>query len=341
MRMLPEWEVLQTVLAAHESAAPSKFIDEVCWRTYWKGWLQLRPVVWTAYRERLGQLKSAGVMTTEVQAAMAGETGIDCFDAWACELVETGYLHNHARMWAASIWIHTLKLPWELGADWFLRHLLDGDPASNTLSWRWVAGLHTAGKTYLATRENIQRFTNDRFGVNVELANAPVPPTDFELPPVQPLRPSAEWNDLDEVAVLLTDDDVRAVDWISLQAKVSCVAGFFPSAAYTAAGITDRVVAFRRAAMMDRTEGVMDDLEALRSWVESLPVKALVMAEPPVGLNAEIMPQIRQVCRDAGVDLRVVRHDWDNHFWPHASHGFFRFKKAIPAALARWAKIER
>jgi deoxyribodipyrimidine photo-lyase len=64
------------------------------------------------------------------------------------ELVETGYLHNHARMWFASIWIFTLRLPWELGADFFLRHLLDGDAASNTLSWRWVAGLHTKGKHY-------------------------------------------------------------------------------------------------------------------------------------------------------------------------------------------------
>jgi deoxyribodipyrimidine photo-lyase len=77
------------------------------------------------------------------------------FDDWAQELVATGYLHNHARMWFASIWIFTLRLPWELGADFFLRHLIDGDPASNTLSWRWVGGLHTPGKTYLATADNI------------------------------------------------------------------------------------------------------------------------------------------------------------------------------------------
>ncbi len=67
----------------------------------------------------------------------------------------TGYLHNHARMWFASIWIFTLRLPWELGADFFLRHLLDGDPASNTLSWRWVGGMQTMGKTYLARADNI------------------------------------------------------------------------------------------------------------------------------------------------------------------------------------------
>ncbi len=74
-----------------------------------------------------------------------------------------GYLHNHARMWFASIWIFTLRLPWVLGADFFMRHLCDGDPASNTLSWRWVAGLHTRGKTYLARASNIATYTGGRF----------------------------------------------------------------------------------------------------------------------------------------------------------------------------------
>ncbi len=335
LRQLTEWETVAAARREHDANSAGKFIDEVCWRTYWKGWLQLRPSIWTDYRRRVARLQMDEGMRGGVQAAMTGKTGIDCFDAWAQELVETGYLHNHARMWTASIWIHTLKLPWELGADWFLRHLLDGDPASNTLSWRWVAGLHTAGKTYLATRANIRRHTNDRFEVNAELATAPVAMPDFELPPIQPLKPGADWGEADEVAVLLTEDDLSAADWISSRTNVSTGAGFFPTAAYTAAGIADPVVAFRRAAMMDRTEAVWDDLGALRAWVESLPLKRLIMAEPPVGLTAELMPEIRQVCGDAGVDLRVVRHDWDHHFWPHATHGFFRFKKAIPAALSQ------
>lgn len=333
LRQLTEWETVAAVRREHDANSAGKFIDEVCWRTYWKGWLQLRPSIWTDYRRRVARLQMDEGMSGGVQAAMTGKTGIDCFDAWAQELVEMGYLHNHARMWTASIWIHTLKLPWELGADWFLRHLLDGDPASNTLSWRWVAGLHTAGKTYLATRANIRRHTNDRFEVNAELATAPLAMPDFGLPPIQPLKPGADWDDGEKVAVLLTDDDLSAEYWISSRTNVSTVAGFFPTAAYTGAGIADSVVAFRRAAMMDRTEAVWDDLGALRAWVESLPLKRLIMAEPPVGLTAELMPAIRQVCGDAEVDLRVVRHDWDHHFWPHATHGFFRFKKAIPAAL--------
>ena len=66
-------------------------------------------------------------------------------------------------MWFASIWIHTLKLPWELGANFFLKNLVDGDPASNTLSWRWVAGLHTKGKCYVASEDNIKKFSNGRY----------------------------------------------------------------------------------------------------------------------------------------------------------------------------------
>ena len=158
-RLITEEDVLRAVLDRHTPDAASRFVTEVFWRTYWKGWLEMRPSVWTAYRGGLGQawndVQTQSGLRGRWEDACAGETGIDCFDAWARELAETGYLHNHARMWFASIWIFTLGLPWELGADFFLRHLLDGDPASNTLSWRWVGGLQTRGKHYVATAENI------------------------------------------------------------------------------------------------------------------------------------------------------------------------------------------
>ena len=83
-------------------------------------------------------------------------------------------------MWFASIWIHTLELQWELGADFFLKHLLDGDPASNTLSWRWVAGKHTKGKMYIADENNIKKFTLDRFKPQNKLNQFPKIP-EFEF----------------------------------------------------------------------------------------------------------------------------------------------------------------
>ena len=81
--------------------------------------------------------------------ATDGNTSIECFNEWVNELKENNYLHNHARMWFASIWVFTLELPWQLGAEFFMKHLYDGDAAANTLGWRWVAGIQTQGKNYL------------------------------------------------------------------------------------------------------------------------------------------------------------------------------------------------
>ena len=88
------------------------------------------------------------------------KTGIKCFDHWTEELVETGYLHNHARMWYASIWVFTLRKSWASGANLFRDHLIDWCPASNTLGWRWVAGLQTRGKIYVAKADNIRLSFN-------------------------------------------------------------------------------------------------------------------------------------------------------------------------------------
>jgi deoxyribodipyrimidine photo-lyase len=170
-RLITEREVIERVIEAHGYAATEKFIQEVAWRTYWKGYLEQRPGIWARYQKDLKELAetSDSELEDRLQSARSGSTGIDCFDSWVEQLVETGWLHNHARMWFASIWIFTLKLPWQLGAAFFMEHLLDGDPASNTLSWRWVAGLHTRGKHYLARASNIKRFTIGRFNPEGQL----------------------------------------------------------------------------------------------------------------------------------------------------------------------------
>ena len=158
-----EIEVIKKSLNKFSFSKNEKFIQEVLWRTYWKGWLELRPNVWTDFLVELNSIKNKYKGNENYLNAIEGDTNIECFNSWVKELKDTNYLHNHTRMWFASIWIFTLDLPWQLGAEFFLKHLLDGDPASNTLGWRWVAGIQTQGKHYLASEWNIKKFTNNRF----------------------------------------------------------------------------------------------------------------------------------------------------------------------------------
>ena len=161
--VINELEVIDKSLKKFSFAKNEKFIQEVLWRIYWKGWLELRPNVWSDYLSELRELREKYKNKQNYLNAIEGKTNIECFDQWINELKDNNYLHNHTRMWLASIWIFTLGLPWQLGAEFFMQHLFDGDAASNTLGWRWVAGIQTKGKHYLASEWNIKKFTNNRF----------------------------------------------------------------------------------------------------------------------------------------------------------------------------------
>ena len=158
-----ELEIINKSLNKFSFSKNEKFIQEVLWRVYWKGWLELRPNVWSDYLIELDKIKNDFKDNQNYLNALEGKTNIECFNYWVNELKENNYLHNHTRMWFASIWIFTLELPWQLGAEFFMQHLFDGDAASNTLGWRWVAGVQTQGKHYLASEWNIKKFTNNKF----------------------------------------------------------------------------------------------------------------------------------------------------------------------------------
>jgi len=166
--VINELEVIDKSLKKFSFAKNEKFIQEVLWRTYWKGWLELRPNVWSDYLVELNNLRNKFKGNQKYLNAIEGKTNVECFNQWVKEIKENNYLHNHTRMWFASIWIFTLELPWQLGAEFFMQHLYDGDAASNTLGWRWVAGVQTQGKHYLASEWNIKKFTNNRFQ-NIQL----------------------------------------------------------------------------------------------------------------------------------------------------------------------------
>ena len=166
--IINELEVIDKSLKKFSFSKNEKFIQEVLWRIYWKGWLELRSNVWSDYLIELTKIRENFKDNQNYKNAIEGKTNIECFNYWVNELKNNNYLHNHTRMWFASIWIFTLELPWQLGAEFFMQHLFDGDAASNTLGWRWVAGIQTQGKHYLASEWNIQKFTNNRFN-NIKL----------------------------------------------------------------------------------------------------------------------------------------------------------------------------
>ncbi len=136
-----------------------KLINEFAWRDYWQRlYLQIGEGIWED-REPYKTGYPASAYATELPGDIPeGATTLKCMDSFREQLIETGYLHNHARMWFAAYIVHWRRVRWQAGARWFLQHLIDGDPASNNLSWQWVASTF-ASKPYIFNRENLERYT--------------------------------------------------------------------------------------------------------------------------------------------------------------------------------------
>lgn len=339
VRAISEPEIIRAVCTAHTPAAAEKFIQEVCWRTYWKGWLEMRPSIWSDYVQAVREATTTWSDRPEYKVAIQGQTNSPAFNAFLHELLDTGYLHNHARMWFASIWIFTLRLPWELGADLFLRHLLDGDAAVNTLSWRWVAGLQTRGKQYIADPENIRKYTAGRLGEGEVLAESPAHSTALELPEPTPLPAFRECPANGRGGLILTEDDVSARRWMSTP---YAVAGIFPLWAYQEAGIASPVIAFRQSLLQEAVAS--DDLwmeseslaNAVSDWVKQNALKHVVIAEPTVGFGQSVVERLSGILGGLSIPLHRQRHPWDESLFPHATHGFFRFRKRLPKIVRHW-----
>jgi deoxyribodipyrimidine photo-lyase len=344
-RIITEEDVLKKVLSAHTLNEAGKFIDEIFWRTYFKGWLESRPHIWMQYcadvHHLTHELQTQSGLRDRWAAACLGETGIDCFDAWAKELAETGYLHNHARMWFASIWVYTLQLPWQLGADFFLRHLLDGDAASNTLSWRWVVGLHSVGKTYLARAENIQRFTNGRFAPKgLAQVAPPLNDTASTMAPkiIDPPNPYLEGR---KTGLLLHSDDLNIAH---LTHRSDCIA----SAAYrpvdtgTMLVSSPKLLEFNNAALDAATKRWKPNLlnccdvttpEGILSWALENKLEQIITPYAAVGNTSQMLEKCKRLLSNHGVQLTQVMREYDIISWPYATKGFFKFREKIPKIL--------
>jgi deoxyribodipyrimidine photo-lyase len=349
-RLVREDEIVRSVLARHSFRSAEKFVQEVVWRTYWKGWLEMRPSVWTRYRNavdaRIRELDPDHDLRRRWEDATSGRTGITCFDAWIRELVDVGYLHNHARMWFASLWIFTLKLPWELGADFFLRHLVDGDPASNTLSWRWVAGLQTKGKTYLAQASNISKFTAGRFNDVRGLAAEAAALSDDWTVAAAALPPAGRLQTNKVFGLLVTEDDCDPLSFGFPPDRVRAVAGICMTHGRSPLPAGERAAAFSVGAIADALERTRDvfgcSTEMLSSdagaedvidWARSAAVDEIVTGYVPVGPTRDWLDGLRAPLDRAGISVTTPRRSWDDVLWPHATKGFFPFKEKLPSAL--------
>ncbi len=350
-RLIHECEVLDATLRRHSVTAAARFIEEIFWRAYFKGWLEHHPIVWKDYRSVVQALvdsvETDSDFNRRYRQAVHGATGIDCFDAWVTELKSTGYLHNHARMWFASIWVHTLQLPWQLGADFFYRHLVDGDPASNTLSWRWVCGLHTKGKTYLARVSNIASYTAGRFNPQGRLAHEARPLKESRihatrsLPLAQHVPEGARFGllvteeDCAPESLPLTDSPVALLGAVTTNTRSPLPVGR-PAREFAIGAVADGVERVARhfsiPAQSARCEN-WDD--ALLAWARSNDLDTVVTAYAPVGPVAERLASATQSLAKNRIELIQLRRAYDTCTWPHATKGYFKLKSRIPDVLGQ------
>ena len=347
--LLSEEEVCHAVLEQYSWESAEKFLQEVCWRTYWKGWLEMRPGIWASYRERLAR-DEPPELAKNIARAEEGATGIDCFDHWVRELKETNYLHNHVRMWFASLWIFTLKLPWERGADFFFRHLMDADPASNTLGWRWVGGWQTPGKTYLARSSNITRYTEGRWSPEDALlaTEAPAPALSREeLRPTQPLS----WDEFppslgEKTGLLVFGDDLNPLSTPLREVSPEAIGLLTDEAFAPSYHLAPLVRHFHHQATTDAQSRLQEhwqkpvDLlkdhaaspETVNHWIQSRGLTHLLLLRPTVGPWRDRWTVLRQSLPPE-ITLTETARPWDQALWPHATAGFFRFKKPLPTLV--------
>tara|TARA_A100001015_G_scaffold63653_1_gene70282 strand:- start:1091 stop:2227 length:1137 start_codon:yes stop_codon:yes gene_type:complete len=322
-RLITEYETAKLVLKKYPFQKVDKFIQEIFWRVYWKGWLELRPQVWSDFIEDLKGLKE----DDNYKKAINGETQIDCFNDWVKELKESNYLHNHTRMWFSSIWIFTLKLPWQKGAEFFMKHLYDGDAASNTLSWRWVAGLQTKGKHYAAQSWNISKFTNNKYK-NIKLNENALSLTDKREYKLNPLNFIYEDNSNENLLVFENELNLenqnlkkyKNIYLILLSNQVRKLKLEQKVIDYKSHLINDQKKRFDQIQIIDEVK-----LQNLLEKSNSFDV-----IHPCIGENYSYLNNLR---KKYNLKLSYILREEDEFSWQFSNKGYFNFKNNIPKIL--------
>ena len=326
--IINEKEVIQKSLSKFSFSKNEKFIQEVLWRTYWKGWLELRPNVWTDYLLELNQIKNEFQNNKDYLSAIEGKTNIDCFNEWVNELKENNYLHNHTRMWFASIWIFTLELPWQLGAEFFMQHLFDGDAASNTLGWRWVAGIQTQGKHYLASEWNIKKFTNNRFQ-NIKL-NENAPPKVSEKSYNIVKQNFTNPQNIEEKNLLVFENNLsfEITDFKDKNfKKIYLVSNNNDNRSIK---LSEKLLKFKSQLIEDQEKRLKD----LSIDCQIINVSEITNIENCCGLYPTIGENLDYLKLN-NLKLNFLFRKIDQNSWQYCNKGFFNFKNYIPKILSK------
>ena len=325
--ILNELEVIDKSLKKFSFAKNEKFIQEVLWRTYWKGWLELRPNVWSDYLIELNNLRNEFKNNKDYLNAIEGKTELECFNQWVNELKENNYLHNHTRMWFASIWIFTLGLPWQLGAEFFLKNLYDGDAASNTLGWRWVAGIQTQGKHYLASEWNIKKFTNNRFQ-NIKLnenASPKVSEKSYSLIKREFNNP----QNIEEKNLLIFENNLsfETTDFKGNNfKKIYLISNNNENRSIK---LSEKLVKFKSLLMDDQSQRLKDksiDCEIV-DINEIKNIDNCYALYPNVGENLDYL-------NSNNLKINFLYRNLDQLAWQYCNKGFFNFKNYIPKIIS-------
>ena len=325
--VINEKEVIEKSLSKFSFSKNEKFIQEVLWRTYWKGWLELRPNVWTDYLAELNKIREEYKDNQNYKNAIDGKTNIECFNYWVKELKENNYLHNHTRMWFASIWIFTLELPWQLGAEFFMQHLYDGDSASNTLGWRWVAGIQTQGKHYLASEWNIKKFTNNRFN-NIKL-NETAPPKVSEKT-YSIVKQDFSNKNIDDENLFIFENSLSFETTDFQNHKFKKIYIISNKNENRSIKLSEKVIKFKSLLISDqkqRLENNSINCEVVDiSEVKNINEKVIALY-PTVGENLDYL-------NSNNLKIDFLYRKLDQYSWQYCNKGFFNFKNYIPKIIS-------
>ena len=325
--LINELEVVKKSLSKFSFSKNEKFIQEILWRTYWKGWLELRPTVWTDYINDLKKIKEKFRDNPNYKNAINGSTNVECFNEWIKELKENNYLHNHARMWFASIWIFTLNLPWQLGAELFMKHLYDGDAASNTLGWRWVAGIQTQGKHYLANEWNIKKFTNNRFQ-NIKL-NENAPPIVSEKTYSITKRNFNNPQNIENKNLLLFDNNLSFETSDFQKYKFKKIYIISNQNQNRSIKISEKVIKFKLHLINDQKQRLHNN----SIDCEIININEIKNIEDCYGLYPTVGENLDYLSLN-NIKLDFLYRNIDQFSWKYCNKGFFNFKNYIPKIIS-------